>query len=223
YNLPRLIDLQVLTGRHMYGGFGIAFDPEGLLATVPAAVTLIIGYLAGSLIGQHSPAQPAADGDEGAAAPAAAHPYALLHDLMWYGTTLGAAGLLWGLVFPINKPLWTSSYVLYAGGLSMIALAACIWALDFKGWTRLAKPFLVFGANPLFAFVLSGLLLKTINLLKYTDEGGMTRNGQHWLYQHLFYPIQQGEFGSLLYALAYTALIWLLCWVLYRRKIFIKI
>lgn len=218
-NLPRMVDLQVLTARHMYGGFGIAFDPEGLLPTIPAAVTVMLGYLTGSLIGQYAPPKFEAENPEATAA----RPYELLYDLMWYGTTIGAAGLLWGLMFPINKPLWTSSYVLYAGGLSMIALAVCIWALDFKGWTRLAKPFLVFGANPLFAFVLSGVLLKTINLIKYTDETGMTRNGQYWLYQHVFYPINQQELGSLLYALAYTALIWLICLGLYRRKIFIKI
>lgn len=217
-NLPRFIDLHILTQAHMYKGFGIPFDPEGLLATLPAAVTVILGYLTGGLIGQYAPAsntEPDTD--------APARNAALIQDLMWYGTTLGAAGLLWGLVFPINKPLWTSSYVLYTGGLGMVFLAACIWVLDVKGWTRFAKPFLVFGANPLFAFVLAGVLVKTMGLIKYTDADGVMRNAQYWIYQHLFYPIEPKEFGSLLYALLYTALIWAICWVLYRRKIFIKI
>ncbi len=205
-NLARYIDLAVFTAPHLYKGFGIPFDPEGLFSTLPSAVTVILGYLTGSLIAEKG----ANKGD-------------LIYDLLWYGTTLGAFGLLWSLTFPINKPLWTSSYVLYVGGLAMIFLAVCVWALDVKGWRSIAKPFLVFGANPLFAYVLSGVVVKTLAFIKYTDAAGETHGGSYWIYKNIFYPIESAELGSLLFALAYTALIWALCWVLYRRKIFVKI
>ena len=205
-NLVRQVDLLFLGAAHVYQKYGLPFDPEGLLSTIPAAATTILGYLSGSLI--------AAKGDD---------KKGLILDLLTYGAILGAVGLLWDLVFPINKPIWTSSYVLYAGGLAMILLSACIWFFDLKKWQAPAKPFLVFGANPLFAFVLSGLLLKTINLYKYVDVEGKTRAGQYWLYKTFFAPLDGGEFGSLLFALAYMAFIWAVCWVPYKRKIYIKI
>ena len=235
-NLVRTVDIALLTEAHLYKGFGMPFDPEGLLGTLPAAVTVILGYLTGSLIAEHSnsatqqPINPTTHLSAEASAkaeqpsnPATQQPNNLIFDLLWYGTSLGAAGLLWGLAFPINKPLWTSSYVLYAGGLAMIFLAVCVWVLDIRGWTRAAKPFLVFGANPLFAFVLSGLLVKTLALIKYTDAEGQSHGAAHWVYQNIFYRIDPAEFGSLLYALCYTAVIWAVCWVLYRRGIFVKI
>ena len=235
-NLVRTLDIALLGESHLYKGFGMPFDPEGLLGMFPAAVTVILGYLTGSLIAEHSYqlpviSQPVASdqllSDEtatgGQIAQSPNTQINLVFDLLWYGTSLGAAGLLWGLAFPINKPLWTSSYVLYAGGLAMIFLAVCVWALDIRGWTRAAKPFLVFGANPLFAFVLSGLLVKTMALIKYTDAEGKSHGALHWVYQNIFYRIDPAEFGSLLYALCYTAVIWAVCWVLYQRKIFIKI
>jgi len=205
-NLPGQIDIALLGEAHLYKGFGIPFDPEGVLGTLSASVTLILGYLTGSLIVRH--------GDNKGE---------LVYDLLWYGTTLGAAGLLWDLAFPINKPLWTSSYVLYVGGLAMIFLAFCIWALDIRGWRAPAKPFLVFGSNPLFAYVLAGLLMKTLNLFKYTDAEGKSRGGYYWIYKNVFYPIEQAELGSLLCAISYTAVIWSVCWVLYKRKIFIRV
>lgn len=197
----------LLGAGHLWMGKGIPFDPEGLLSTLPAVVTVIIGYLTGSLITARK-----------------SEPGRLVYDfLLFYGTIIGVAGLIWGLAFPINKSLWTSSFVLYTGGLAMIFLSLCVWALDLRGWNTWAKPFLVFGSNPLFAFVLAGLVVKTAGLIKYTDAEGKSRSALYWIYQHVFYPINQAELGSLLYALCFTAVIWLVCLVLYRRRIFIKI
>lgn len=205
-NLVRQVDILLLGTAHVYQKYGLPFDPEGLLSTIPAAVTTILGYWSGSLI--------AAKGED---------KKGLIVDLLTYGVALGAGGLLWDLVFPINKPIWTSSYVLYTGGLAMILLSACIWVFDLKNWQKPAKPFLVFGANPLFAFVLSGLLVKTMNLYKYVDGEGKTQAGQYWLYKTFFAPMNGGKFGSLLFALSYATLIWAVCWILYKRKIYIKI
>lgn len=205
-NLVRHIDLLVLGAGHLWKGKGIPFDPEGLFSTLPAVVTIIMGYLTGSLITARK-----------------SEPYRLIYDLLLYGVLAGTAGVIWGLAFPINKSLWTSSFVLYSGGLAMIFLSFCIWALDLRGWNNWAKPFLVFGSNPLFAFVLSALLVKTASIFKFTDQDGKTRTALSWAYHHVFYPINQAEFGSLLYALSFTLLIWLVCLPLYRKGIFIKI
>ena len=205
-NIVRQVDLLILGPGHLWMGKGTPFDPEGLLSTLPAVVTVIMGYLTGSLIAARQSA-----------------PYRLVYDLLFYGTLIGAAGFLWGFAFPINKSLWTSSFVLYTGGLAMIFLSLCIWALDLRGWKAGAKPFLVFGSNPLFAFVLSALLVKVAALIKYTDPEGKSRSALYWVYQHVFYPVHQAELGSFLYAITFTTVVWLVCLVLYKRGIFIKI
>jgi predicted acyltransferase len=205
-NLARRIDLALLTAPHLYKGFGIPFDPEGLFSTLPAAVTVMAGYWTGSIIN--------AKGDDRAG---------LVLELFRFGVIAGVAGLLFDLIFPINKPLWTSSYVLYTAGLALIFLAFCIWALDIRGWQAPARPFLVFGANPLFAYVLAGVLVKTLLQIKYADASGEARSLFSLIYKNVFYPINNAEFGSLLFALCYATLIWSVCWVLWKKKIFIKI
>lgn len=205
-NIVRQVDLWVLGAGHLWMGKGIPFDPEGLLSTLPAVVTVIMGYLAGGLIADRK-------NDHNR----------LVYDLLLYGILIGAIGFVWGFAFPINKSLWTSTFVLYTGGLAMIFLSCCIWALDIRGWSTGAKPFLVFGSNPLFAFVLAALMVKTAGIFKYTDPEGKSRTVLYWVYQHVFYPIHQAELGSLLYALSFTAVVWLVCLVLYKRGIFIKI
>lgn len=206
HNFANQIDLYIFTAAHVYKGFGIPFDPEGLFSTLPATCNVVGGYLIGGLIAQHKE-----------------KPYELVKTLALWGAGTAALGWVWGWFFPINKPLWTSSYVLFTVGLAMMFLAVCIWVLDIKGWQRAAKPFLVFGANPLFAFVLSGLLVKTLALFKYADAEGTIQNGNFWLYNQFFFVIDQYKFGSLLYALFHGLVIWFFCWLLYRRNIFIKI
>jgi predicted acyltransferase len=205
-NLVRQLDLAILTPEHLYKGFGIPFDPEGLLSTLPAVVNVICGYFVGIFI--HEKGEQKTE---------------LVTELAKFGLMGVVAGFLWGNFFPINKPLWTSSYALYTIGWAMLFLSLSIWALDIRGWRAVAKPFLVFGANPLFAFVLSGILAKTLGFWKYQDMDGQTRSAAHWIYQYIFYPIEQYELGSLLYALSFGAVIWLACWLLYRRRVFIKI
>ncbi len=212
-NLVRHIDILLLGEKHLYKGFGLPFDPEGLLSTLPAVVNVLLGYLTGNWI---SDARPYSDDSQ-------KHKKELCLRLLRNGVLVAIGGLLWELVFPINKPIWTSSYVLYTSGLAMIFLSACIWMFDIKGWSRVAKPFLVFGANPLFAFVLSGLIVKTLMRFRSVGPDGVVKTAYGWLYPNLFAPINDGPFGSLLFALAYAALIWLFCWILYKKNIYIKI
>lgn len=205
-NLVRQIDLAIVGAAHLNHGISIPFESEGLLSTLPAVVTVVIGYLTGGLI-----------------AGKRTDTHGLVSDLLKYGLALTATGLVWGSVFPIIKLLWTSSFVLYTAGLAMIFLACCMWALDIREWRTIARPFLVFGANPLFAYVLSSVAARSMLPLKYTDPAGKTRNAMYLIYEKMFYPVAGAELGSLLFALSFTAVIWLLCRELWKRKIFVKI
>lgn len=195
------IDHWLFGDDYFWHGNGFHFDSEGLLGVLPSVVTVVLGWLSGALLSQ----QPGRKG-------------LILRDLLLFGVACGLAGLLWGLYFPVSKKLWTSSYVLYAGGISMILLSACIWLIDVQKWRMGTKFFLVFGANPLFAFVFSeGLEQAAFSIpCGESDTYG-------WIYAHFFKPVGSGEFSSLLFALTYMLLCWLVCRWFYARKIFIKI
>ncbi|MGE0020138.1 MAG: acyltransferase family protein [Draconibacterium sp.] len=204
-NATLAFDRAVLGENHLYKGFGIPFDPEGLFSTIPAVVTVIIGYLAGTLI----------QTSERKYVP---------NKLLLAGVAGVAAGALWGLVFPLNKPLWTSSYVLYTAGWAAMLLGALVWVIDIKGFSRWTSFFVVFGVNPLFIFALSGLWAKILGrLIKITGTDGNVVSGSSWLYNHIFVPFAGDLNGSLLYAISHVLVFWAIGYVLYRRKIFIKV
>jgi predicted acyltransferase len=208
-NLVRRIDLALLGDAHLWKGKGFPFDPEGLLSTLPAVVTVLIGYWAGSMIYRYR-----LDGMR------------VVYQLLLWGNILATIGCIWDLVFPINKALWTSSYVLYAGGVAMLLLAFCVWIIDVvlvKGTNRIGQGvtwfFEVFGSNALVAFVLSGLLAKILqNVIKF---GGT--NAYKWLYTSVFQRIEPYKFGSLLFALTFMLACWGVCLILWKRRIFVKI
>jgi len=142
-----------------------------------------------------------------------------------YGIAGVVAGFLWGFLIPLNKPLWTSSYVFYAAGWALLVLALLIWIIDLKGYSKWTSFFLVFGMNPLFIFALSGLYAKSISrFIHVTEADGKVVNGNTWIYQHLFVPLSADpRISSLLFALAHIVLFWMIGWVLYKKKIFIKV
>lgn len=200
------VDLFIFGENHIYKGFGIPFDPEGLLSSIPSVATVLIGYFTGRLI------------DEAITVTAA------IKKLVFFGIIGVLIGWFWGYLLPINKPLWTSSYVLYAGGLAMLFLALLLWLIDVKGVKKWANPFIHFGTNPLFIFVFSGIYAKVIiYLVKSTNSEGETITGYGYLYENIFVPIAGNMNGSLLFAISHIIVFWLLTYVLYRRKIFIKI
>lgn len=204
-NATLAFDRMILGENHLYRGFGIPFDPEGLLSTLPAIVTALLGYMAGALIRETDKQK-------------------IPQRLLVGGVAGIAAGLIWGLVFPVNKPLWTSSYVLYSAGWASVVLAVLIWVIDIKSYKKWTSFFVVFGMNPLFIFALSGLWAITLSRIIRFDngEGNMT-NGYSWLYHHVFEPLAGPLNGSLLFALAHVCFFWLIGWILYRKKIFIKV
>lgn len=210
YSLPdnavRRLDLWLLGASHLYHGDGIAFDPEGVLSTLPSVVTVLLGWLSGELMSYRE-----------------RQPSVLVRDLLAYGALCAAIGLAWGLFFPINKKLWTSSYVLYAGGLSMILLAFSVWLIDMRRWRNGAAFFFAFGANALFAYVLSEALVISWYNLPCTAPDGQATHWQACIYNTFFRPLEGAEFSSFLFALAYMLLCWAVCRWLYVRKVFIKI
>ncbi len=201
-NLPRQIDLLLFGEHHLYKGFGIPFDPEGLFSTLPGVAHVLLGYLAGLILTDKKQ---------------------LLQKRIQVLVLWGSVGILLGLLLnrfiPINKPLWTSSYVLYTCGIAAAVLAALSWILDIKKWTKWSYPFKVFGLNPLFSFVLSILFVKIYIYFLKTANG----NVYSWLYQNVFSHIGQAELGSLIQALCFTGFVWIFAWLLFRKNKVIKI
>ncbi len=198
-------DRSILGEKHLYHGYGIPFDPEGLLSTIPAIVTALFGYLTGALIKTTEKQK-------------------IPRHLLTSGICGIIVGLIWGLFFPINKSLWSSSYVLYAAGWASVILGILIWIIDIKSYKKWTSFFVVFGMNPLFIFALSGLWAITLTrIIRFANDAGKITNGYSWLYYHVFEPAAGPMNGSLLFALTHVGIFWLLAWILYRKKIFIKV
>ena len=203
-NLVRRIDLALLGANHLYTGTGIPFDPEGLLSTLPAAVTVILGFEVGDLI--H----------------AATDYRRTVVRMLRLGAAGIAAGWIWGRIVPINKQLWTGSYVLYTAGWAILVLAGLVWVVEVRGWKRAVFPLVVFGANAIFLFTASGLWVKSIARFRYSLDGD-TISGYAYLYRTVFQPLAGDLNGSLLFALAHVGAWWLVLYGMYRARIFIKI
>ena len=205
-------DLRILGASHMYKSNGMIFDPEGLASTIPAIAQVIFGYLTGSYIREKGTT------------------YEMLAHILVIGFIMMGTGYGWDMVFPVNKKIWTSSYVLYTSGLAMIILGIFMYLLDWKNYQPAwSKFFTVFGKNPLFIFVLSGFLPRVLALLRWTDH--LQPDGKPvytsffpWLYEHIFKPISSDlRTGSLLYALCMIAFYWLIVYVLDKKKIYIRV
>ena len=198
-------DSALLGENHLYRGFGIPFDPEGVFSTLPAIVTVLIGYLAGALIREIPKKE-----------------VPLL--LVIFGIIAIGFGSLWGMYFPISKPIWSSSYVLYTAGMAALLMALLIWLIDVKGYSGWTSFFVVFGVNPLFIFAASGLWGRIVGrLIHATTTDGAVISGSAWLYKEIFIPLAGELNGSLLYAITHVILFWLLGYVLFKKKIFIKV
>ncbi len=199
-NIVRDLDLFIFGENHIYKGFGIPFDPEGLLSSMPSVGTVLLGYFSGRIIERSNGTMKA------------------IKNLIIYGAIGVIVGLVWDVFFPINKPLWTSSYVVYAGGLAMLFLSLLLWIIDVKGFKKWSQPFIHFGTNPLFIYLFAGIWADLMFVVKI---GGTSAHG--YLYNNIFVPIAGNMNGSLLFAITHITFFWFLTYILYRRKIFIKI
>ncbi|PWU02028.1 MAG: DUF5009 domain-containing protein [Bacteroidetes bacterium] len=204
------IDKAILGENHMYHGEGVAFDPEGIMSTLPAIVQVIFGYMVGNYIIKKGKS------------------YEMVSNLFLAGSVLVFTGYCWDMIFPINKKIWTSSYVVYTTGLAIIILAVLIHIIEFwnrRGWW--SKFFDVFGKNPLFIFALSAVVVKTYLLFRIKDvnsEGKVVYNNlAGWMYDHIFLPAFGAMNGSLFYAIFHIIIFWLLARLLDKKKIYIKV
>jgi len=197
------IDKTALGAAHMYKGEGMLFDPEGLMSTLPAIVQVIFGYMVGDYILKKGKT------------------YEMVTGLFVAGVGLLLAGFCWDMVFPINKKIWTSSYVVYTTGLAMITIATMIYMIEFKNIKGgLAKFFDVFGKNALFVFALSSFLPKGLSLIRLGD--GV--NPWNWLYKKvLIHTPGAKENGSLLYAICVILFMWAICWWMDKKRIYVKV
>ena len=197
-NLAAWLDRQLLAG-HLYEG---TRDPEGVLSTIPAVATCLLGMLTGRWLRSARSTQSKALG------------------MALFGIIGVVAGEILNLGFPINKKLWTSSYVIFTAGLALLCLALCYWIADAKRWRGLwTKPFLVFGMNAIAAYVFAEVISHLVDHLH--NSSGIS--WQELVYQRMFVPLASPANASLLYALAYVLVCWAAMWVLYRKGIFLKI
>jgi predicted acyltransferase len=200
-NLTAWLDRKLLMG-HLYNHTN---DPEGALSTIPAVASTLLGIFTGEWLRSNR-----------------TYSQKILR-MVFYGIACFAIGEIWSIWFPINKNLWTSSFVLLTGGLAMIGLAFCYWIFDArKIRMRLADFFLIFGVNAIAAYVLSELLAALITTISFHSSHGMTTL-QGWIYHTLFAPFARPINASLIYAGAYVLVCWIPMWILYRKRILLKI
>jgi predicted acyltransferase len=196
-NIVAWLDRKLLMG-HLYEG---TRDPEGVLSTIPAIATSLLGLLTGDWL------RSSRTGQVKARAMALA------------GMGFVALGEICAIWFPINKKLWTSSFVVFTAGMALLCLALCYAVLDVRKWRgRWVDPILVFGMNAIAAYVFAGLLS---NVLDAIHIGGRTL--QEFTYQQVFLPLGSPAFSSLLYSLSFVLICWIAMLILYRKRIFLKV
>jgi predicted acyltransferase len=200
-NLAAYIDRHLMNGHLLYR----RWDPEGVLSTLPAVATTLSGVLTGQWLRSTRPPLERAGG------------------LFVAGNAAVLVGFVMDTWFPINKSLWTSSYVVFTTGMALNVLGTCYWLIDIKGYRRWSTPFVIYGTNPILAYVLSSLMAKVLLLWRITLPDGSQMHLRRYLFDTFFLPLARPVNASLLYAVAYV-LFWLgITAVLYRKRIFIKI
>jgi len=204
-NAGYYLDKFILGENHLYHGEGVAFDPEGILSTLPSIVNVIIGYYAGKFIQQKGKT------------------YETVARLFLAGGVLVCLALIWNTYFPINKKLWSSSFVLLTTGIDLTIIAGLIYLVEIqkagvpeKGWTKF---FTVFGKNPLFIYLLSELLAILLYQINVTRKQSVFS----WINNVFFQRVAPGPVGSLFFALSFMMLCWSVGLWLDKRKIYIRV
>ena len=204
------VDKAILGEAHMYKGEGVPFEPEGIMSTLPSIVQVIFGYLVGEYIVTKGKS------------------FEMVANLFVAASLLLFTALVWDMSFPINKKIWTSSYVLYTTGLAMMILSLGIYLIELHNhrsvWTRF---FDVFGKNPLFIYVLAGVWFKLYGLARIPNgikDGVETFTSAHgWLFQQVFQPLLGNYGGSLAFAIAHILVFWGIGRVMDKKKIYVRV
>ncbi len=203
-NLAGFVDRLAL-GAHVWRYAPGPADPEGILSTLPAIATALAGVFTGEWLRS------------------ARNQTEKLIGLFVAGSLAAVSGAVYGWFFPINKNLWTSSYVVLTAGLALFTLAVILYFVDLRGLDGWAKPFLIFGTNAIVAYVLSGLIAKTLIKIRWVGGDGSSISLKSWLYDNFFQSWIPEYFASLAWASVHVVVLLGITWLLYRKKIFIKI
>jgi len=197
------LDRYVLGDAHLYHRLGTSFDPEGILSTMPAIVNVIIGYYAGKFIQKSG------------------KNYETIAKLLLTGAIFILLAICWNAVFPINKRIWTSSFVLLTSGLDLVILSVLIYALEIKNWNKYnwTNFFTPFGKNPLFVYLVSEILIEVFRMVNVKPGISV----YDWVNTNIYEVVAPGAIGSLLFALSYTLICWLVGWVLDKKAIYFRI
>ena len=201
--------LAAWTDRFLLGGHlwinSVTWDPEGPLSTIPAIGTAMLGVFAGRWLGAQKPLEERLNG------------------LFAAGALGMMVGLMWNWSFPINKSLWTSSYVVFSAGMACVAIATISWIIDVKGVTWWTRPIVIYGVNPIIAFVGSGMVARLIYTVWQVDFRGRPTPVQAVVYETLFRPWLAPRNASLAFALCFVLFWYLILWALARKNIIFKV
>jgi predicted acyltransferase len=212
-NIVSIVDHSVFGAKHMYsdtvGDVTLDFDPEGLLSTLPAIAHMLIGYICGSIIF------------------AAKDNKTRINKLFIIGTSLSFVGFLFAYGMPINKKIWSPTFVITTCGLAASLLALLIWIIDIKGYKTWCRFFEAFGINPLFMYVLGSVLSLFLSFIKVpyylAADGCISLHG--WIFEVCCMPLAAYNItlASLFYAILFVCINWCFGYILYKNKIYIKI
>jgi predicted acyltransferase len=201
-NFAHYVD-RIVLGSHNYHSTK-TWDPEGIVSTLPAIATCLLGVLAGHIAGLRRSL-----GER-------------CLRLLGLGAVLLAAGLIANTWLPINKKLWTDSFTLFMAGLDCVLFAGFLWLVDGLGWRRPVKPLVIMGMNAIVIYLASEFLDEALTWIHWTGAGGRVVL-RRWLYDHLFAGIASPYNASLLYAITYVLVMLLFAWWLYRRRWFVRV
>lgn len=201
-NILSIVDYKILGEAHMYNDNGI--EPEGILSTITAIAHVLVGFLVGKIMYERKEI------------------HSKIEWLFLIGTILTFAGFLLSYGCPINKKIWSPTFVLITCGLAASFLALLIWIIDVKGYKRWSRFFEAFGINPLFMYVLGAVLAIIIgNIMVY--PGGEMTSLKNFIFNNLLQPIFGDYPASLIYALLFVGFNWIFGYYLYKKKIYIKL
>jgi predicted acyltransferase len=204
-NLCWWIDSNLLAGHTWRGAPVPGFDPEGILSTIPAIATTLFGVLTGTWLRTDR------SKEEKTAWMFVAGNFLLL---------LGATLDMW---LPINKNLWTSSYSVFMAGWASVCLAMFYWLIDVKGYTKWATPFVIYGMNAITVFVLAGVVGRLLGLIHVAQPDGTSTSLQRYIFETFYLPIASPINASLLYAITFILVMFLVVWLMWKKKWFLKV
>lgn len=208
-NIIAVVDKALWGIGHMYKdtnseGVRIALDPEGLLSTIPSIAHVLIGFLFGKLIVENK------------------ENHKRVEKLLIWGTLLAFSGLLLQYGCPINKKIWSPTFVLTTTGFAAQLLGLLIWIIDINKRERWSRFFHAFGVNPLIIYVFAGVMANVLSSIRFGWQGdNISLSG--FAYEVMLRPLTGNYFGSLLYALLFVTLCWLFGYILYKKNIYIKL